>query len=175
MEGEQHVAVPGQFADWLVVFHAIDGDEEVKSGLSIRPRLGLPNIVQMAFCFGLYRFGHRVQHIACFVEPAALFIGRAITLAQGIPKPQSAVAVCQIRRMGKTAPLQIKQQFAPNLGTFTVNHRWSLDFVSDSLSCGRRFRILNEIDDFSRECWLLWLPHRFQATVDMTPIGSEKR
>ncbi|KMK67731.1 hypothetical protein IMCC21224_112604 [Puniceibacterium sp. IMCC21224] len=30
--------------------------------------------------------------------------------------------------------------------------RWSLDFVSDSLSCGRRFRILNVIDDFSREC-----------------------
>ena len=24
--------------------------------------------------------------------------------------------------------------------------------MSDSLSCGRRFRILNVIDDFSREC-----------------------
>src|SRR6056297_1021463 len=32
------------------------------------------------------------------------------------------------------------------------NQRWPLDFVSDSLSCGRRFRILNVIDDFSREC-----------------------
>jgi putative transposase len=32
------------------------------------------------------------------------------------------------------------------------NQRWSLDFVSDSLFCGRRFRILNVIDDFSREC-----------------------
>lgn len=32
------------------------------------------------------------------------------------------------------------------------NQRWSLDFVSDSLSCGHRFRILNVIDDFSREC-----------------------
>lgn len=32
------------------------------------------------------------------------------------------------------------------------NQRWSLDFVSVSLSCGRRFRILNVIDDFSREC-----------------------
>ena len=28
---------------------------------------------------------------------------------------------------------------------------WSLDFVSDSLSCGRRFRALNIIDDFCRE------------------------
>jgi len=32
------------------------------------------------------------------------------------------------------------------------NQQWSLDFVSDSLSCGRRFRILNVIDDFSSEC-----------------------
>ena len=32
------------------------------------------------------------------------------------------------------------------------NQRWSIDFVSESLSCGRRFRILNMIGDFSREC-----------------------
>lgn len=30
--------------------------------------------------------------------------------------------------------------------------RWSLDFVSDSLSTGRRFRTLNVIDEFTREC-----------------------
>ena len=30
--------------------------------------------------------------------------------------------------------------------------RWSLDFVSDALIDGRRFRILCIIDDFSREC-----------------------
>ena len=33
-----------------------------------------------------------------------------------------------------------------------VNQRWSMDFVHDPLSDGRRFRILNIIDDFSREC-----------------------
>lgn len=33
-----------------------------------------------------------------------------------------------------------------------ANQRWSLDFVSDSLACGRRFRVLNVIDDHSREC-----------------------
>ena len=32
------------------------------------------------------------------------------------------------------------------------NQRWSLDFVSDAFVCGRRFRILCVIDDFSREC-----------------------
>ncbi len=34
----------------------------------------------------------------------------------------------------------------------TINQRWSLDFVSDTLSDGRRFRILCIVDDFSREC-----------------------
>ena len=32
------------------------------------------------------------------------------------------------------------------------NERWSMDFVSDQLSDGRRFRILNVVDDHSREC-----------------------
>ena len=33
-----------------------------------------------------------------------------------------------------------------------ANQRWSLDFVSDTLTDGPRFRILCVIDDFSREC-----------------------
>jgi len=32
-----------------------------------------------------------------------------------------------------------------------VDERWSMDFVSDQLSNGRRFRVLNVIDNFSRE------------------------
>ena len=32
------------------------------------------------------------------------------------------------------------------------NQRWSLDFVSDALACGRRFRVLAVVDDFTREC-----------------------
>ena len=32
------------------------------------------------------------------------------------------------------------------------NERWSMDFTSDSLSNGGKFRTLNIIDDFSREC-----------------------
>ncbi|QCI79643.1 IS3 family transposase [Hankyongella ginsenosidimutans] len=35
------------------------------------------------------------------------------------------------------------------------NQRWSLDFVSDSLICGRRFRILCVVDDYTRECLAL--------------------
>lgn len=32
------------------------------------------------------------------------------------------------------------------------NQRWSMDLMSDSLSTGRRFRVLTIVDDYSREC-----------------------
>jgi putative transposase len=44
-----------------------------------------------------------------------------------------------------------------------INQRWSLDFVSDTLSDGRRFRILCIVDDFSREC---------RAAVADTSLGG---
>jgi transposase InsO family protein len=47
------------------------------------------------------------------------------------------------RALGTRAPMAIPQG---------PNQRWSLDFVTDSLSWGRRFRVLCIIDDFSREC-----------------------
>lgn len=47
------------------------------------------------------------------------------------------------RAIGTRAPMAIPQG---------PNQRWSLDFVSDALADGRRFRILCVIDDFSREC-----------------------
>jgi putative transposase len=33
-----------------------------------------------------------------------------------------------------------------------VNQRWSIDFMRDTLANGRVFRVLNIVDDFSREC-----------------------
>lgn len=35
-----------------------------------------------------------------------------------------------------------------------ANQRWSMDFVSDQLANGRRFRVLNVVDDHTRECVL---------------------
>ena len=32
-----------------------------------------------------------------------------------------------------------------------VKQRWSMDFVADQLANGRRFKVLNVVDDFSRE------------------------
>ena len=47
------------------------------------------------------------------------------------------------RALGTRAPMAIPQG---------PNQRWSLDFVSDALVDGRRFRVLCVLDDFSREC-----------------------
>src|SRR5271169_2001112 len=58
------------------------------------------------------------------------------------------------RALGTRAPMTL-----PN----AINQRWSLDFVSDALSDGRRFRILCIVDDFSRQCL---------ATVVDTSLGG---
>lgn len=50
------------------------------------------------------------------------------------------------RALGTRRPMMVPQG---------VNQRWSLDFASDALSWGRRFRILYVVDDFSRECLAL--------------------
>ena len=40
-----------------------------------------------------------------------------------------------------------------------INQHWSMDFVSDNLFSGRRFRVLTVVDDFSRECPVLEADH----------------
>src|SRR5213082_979261 len=37
-------------------------------------------------------------------------------------------------------------------GVADAKQRWALDFVSDTLTDSRRFRILAVVDDFTREC-----------------------
>lgn len=58
------------------------------------------------------------------------------------------------RALGTRAPMTLPG---------AINQRWSLDFVADALSDGRRFRILCVVDDFSRECL---------ATVVDTSLGG---
>ncbi len=44
---------------------------------------------------------------------------------------------------------------APVLLPLAPNERWSLDFISDQFTDGRRFRILTVVDDCTRECLAL--------------------
>jgi len=64
------------------------------------------------------------------------------------------------RRRGRKRALGTR---APMTLPGAINQRWSLDFVADALSDGRRFRILCVVDDFSRECL---------ATVVDTSLGG---
>jgi putative transposase len=50
------------------------------------------------------------------------------------------------RALGTRAPITLPQG---------PNQRWSLDFLSDAMTDGRRFRILAVVDDFTRECLCL--------------------
>ena len=52
------------------------------------------------------------------------------------------------RRVGRKRALGTRKPMVLPDGP---NQRWSLDFVSDALTDGRRFRILAVVDDFSRE------------------------
>jgi putative transposase len=53
------------------------------------------------------------------------------------------------RRVRKRLPRRVQQPLAlPALPDIS----WSMDFMSDSLYSGPRFRILNIVDDFNREC-----------------------
>jgi len=59
----------------------------------------------------------------------------------------------------------VSQQRLPLALPGGPNERWSMDFMTDSLATGRRFRVLNVVDDFTREC--------LRIEVD-TSLGGER-
>ncbi len=70
------------------------------------------------------------------------------------------------RTIGTEAPMMIP--LAPN-------ERWSLDFVSDQLTDGRRFHILAIVDDCTRECLALVADTSPEERVDAFPVPSPAR
>lgn len=67
----------------------------------------------------------------------------------------------KVRRLYREEKLRVKRRGGrkralgtrrPMLVPNRPNERWSLDFVSDAFTDGRRFRVLAIVDDFSREC-----------------------
>ncbi len=54
------------------------------------------------------------------------------------------------------------------------NHVWSYDFVEDRTHNGRKFRMLNVIDEFTRECIAIRIDRKLKSTdvIDVCPTSS---
>jgi putative transposase len=91
------------------------------------------------------RFGYRRLHVLLRREGVAVNHKKLRRLYRE-EKLQVRRRGGRKRALGTRAPLAIPQG---------ANQRWSLDFVSDQLGCGRRFRILTVVDDFTKECLAL--------------------
>ena len=49
---------------------------------------------------------------------------------------------------------------------------WPYDFVEDHTHDGREFRMLNVINEFTRECLAIWVERRLRST-DVVDVLSE--
>jgi putative transposase len=88
------------------------------------------------------RFGYRRPHI--LLRPDGITINRKKTQRH---YHEEGLAVR--RRKGRRRAVGTR---APAPVLTLPNQRWSLDFVHDQMATGRRFRILNIVDDMTREC-----------------------
>jgi putative transposase len=91
------------------------------------------------------RFGYRRLHILLRREGLALN-HKKLRRLYAEERLQVRRRGGRKRALGSRTPLVLPQG---------RNQRWSLDFLHDQLSDGRRFRILAVVDDFTRECLAL--------------------
>ena len=91
------------------------------------------------------RFGYRRLHVLLKREGYLVNHKKLIRLYR-----EERLAVR--RRGGRKRAIGTR---APMMVPVAANDRWSLDFVSDQLTDGRRFRILTVVDDCTRECLAL--------------------
>ncbi|SOB79480.1 Transposase InsO and inactivated derivatives [Sphingomonas guangdongensis] len=99
------------------------------------------------------RFGYRRLHI--LLRRGGITINRKKT--QRLYREEGLTVR---RRRGRRRAIGAR---APAPVLALPNQRWSLDFVHDQLATGRRFRVLNIVDDITREC--------LRAVVDTSISG----
>lgn len=88
------------------------------------------------------RFGYRRLHI--LLRRDGVMINRKKT--QRLYREEGLTVR---RRKGRKRAVGVR---APAPVLALPNQRWSLDFVHDQMVTGRRFRVLNIVDDVTREC-----------------------
>jgi transposase InsO family protein len=52
------------------------------------------------------------------------------------------------------------------------NHVWSYDFIEDRTHDGRKYRMLNVIDEFTHECLAIRIDHKLKA-IDVIDVLSD--
>ena len=82
------------------------------------------------------RFGYRRLHV--LLRREGLVVNRKRTQRLMVRRRRA-----RRRATGTRAPLVMAAR---------PNARWSIDFIHDQMTCGRRFRILNILDDVTKEC-----------------------
>jgi putative transposase len=88
------------------------------------------------------RFGYRRLHV--LLRREGLVLNRKRT--QRLYREEGLMVR---RRRGRKRATGTR---APLMMTPRPNARWSIDFIHDQMACGRRFRILNILDDVTKEC-----------------------
>jgi putative transposase len=91
------------------------------------------------------RFGYRRLHVLLRREGHVVNKKRVQRLYQ-----QEGLSLRGRRRKKRFAGLRVVLP-----GPQQPNQRWSMDFMADALADGRRFRLLNVVDDFTRECLVI--------------------
>ena len=91
------------------------------------------------------RFGYRRLHVLLSRE-GVLINHKKLRRLYSLERLQVRRRGGRKRALGTRSPMTLPQG---------PNQRWSLDFVSDTLTDGRRLRILAVVDDFTRECLCL--------------------
>lgn len=88
---------------------------------------------------------------------------RAIWRREGLKVPQ---------KQPKKSRLWLNDGSCIRLRPERPNHVWSYDFVEDRTHEGRKFRMLNVIDEFSRECLSIRIGRKLNST-DVIDVLSD--
>jgi len=121
------------------------------------------DIIALALQYG--RYGYR--RITALLRKAGWKVNRKrverIWRQEGLKVPQ---------KQSKRGRLWLNDGSCIRLRPEYPNHVWSYDFVEDRTHDGRKFRMLNIIDEFTRECLAIRVSRKLKA-VDVIDVLSD--
>jgi len=121
------------------------------------------DVIELARQYG--RYGYR--KIAALLRDAGWLVSdtrvERVWRREGLKVPQ---------KQPKRGRLWLANGSCIRLRTEHPNHVWSYDFVEDRTHDGRRYRMLNVIDEFTRECLAIRINRKLKA-IDVIDVLSD--